>query len=93
MKQINTEEEIIAVIHCVDQCSTMSFSTLEEWCYVNIYYDMKQTKVKGIFKNRIVSAWKMLIGKPYHVTELIFTKDEVGHIFKHFVNKWEGEKK
>ena len=85
------EEENIAVIHCVDQCSTMSFSTLDEYCYVNVYTDIRYSKIKGLLKNRIISAWKMLIGKPYHVSELIFTKNEVGHIFKRFVEKWEKE--
>ena len=81
------EEEIVTVINCIDQCSTMCFSTLDEYCYVNIYTDIRQSKIKWTLKNRIVSAWKMLIGKPHHVSELVFTKNEVGHIFEYFVKK------
>ena len=85
------EEEIVSVINCIDQCSTMCFSTLDEYCYVNIYTDIRNSNIKWTLKNRVVSAWKMLIGKPHHVSELIFIKNEVGYVFEHFVKKWKGD--
>ena len=60
----------------------------EDEYYLSLLAGRFSTDQRGVFKTifgRIKAAWKMLIGKEYHLTEIVMTKTE----YKDLIDKLE----
>ena len=79
------------IVDCSCGCSKLEFKELHGDHYLSAYYATFYSKQDGIwsrFKERVKMLWFILLGKDFHLYEMVIYKDQWQQ-FKKFIQETE----